>query len=136
MRALALLCLLATPALAVGNEDAPASLAPAEGAIAGEDWAGALRLLAPILAEEPGNADALNLAGYASRNLGDMGRAATLYEAALAADPGHLGALEYQGEMFAMQGDRAAAEANLARLTELCGDCEERADLAEALAGS
>jgi tetratricopeptide (TPR) repeat protein len=138
MRAFLLgLALLATPALAIGTEEAPgASTEAAQALIDAGDFEGALRLLQPIVADEPGNADALNLAAYAHRNLGDLAEAGRLYEAALGADPDHLGALEYQGELLLQQGNRAGAEANLARLTELCGTCEERADLAEALAGS
>ncbi len=82
------------------------------------------------------NADALNLLAFATRNLGDLENAASYYRAALGMDPNHLGALEYQGELFLLLGDRAGAEANLARLTELCGACEEREELAAALAGS
>ncbi len=131
------LALLATPALAIGTEEAPgASTGAAQALIDAGDFEGALGLLEPIVASDPGNTDALNLAAYARRNLGDLAEAGRLYEAALGADPDHLGALEYQGELFLQQGDRVRAEANLARLTELCGDCEEREDLAEALAGS
>ncbi len=138
MRALLLgLALLATPALAVGTEEAPgASTEDARTLIYAGDFAGALELLGPIVAAEPGNADALNLSAYAHRNLGDLQEAGRLYEAALGADPDHLGALEYQGELLLQQGDRAGAEVNLARLTQLCGDCEEQAALAGALAGS
>ncbi len=134
----AVLCLalcLASPALAVdmGISDEP-DLGPARAAIEAEDWEGALALLEPIVAEDADNADALNLMGYAARNAGDLERAASYYRAALSADPEHLGALEYQGELFLMQGDRAGAEANLGRLTELCGACEEREELAAAVA--
>ena len=131
------LALLASPALAAGTEEAPgASTAAAQGLIYAGDFAGALALLAPIVSAEARNADALNLAAFSYRKLGDLAQAGTLYDAALAADPEHLGALEYQGELFVMQGDRARAEANLARLTQLCGDCEEREELAGVLAGS
>ena len=73
--------------------------------------------------------------GFASRKAGALEQAATFYRAALAADPDHLGALEYQGELFLMTGDRAGAEANLARLGALCGTCEEQADLAARAGG-
>jgi tetratricopeptide (TPR) repeat protein len=129
--------LLASPAHAVdpGGGDGPiVTLGPVRAAIEAEDWAGALALLRPILAAAPNDADALNLAGYASRKAGDLDAAASHYAAALRADPDHLGALEYQGELFLERGDRAAAEANLARLVALCGACEEQADLAAALA--
>ncbi|WP_176559497.1 tetratricopeptide repeat protein [Rubellimicrobium roseum] len=134
--ALAILAALAGPALAVGLSDPPASLAPAQAALEGGDWNEAIRLLNPIVQAEPRNADALNLMGFALRKAGRLGEAAPFYQAALRADPRHRGALEYQGELFLLLGDRAAAEANLAKLTELCGTCEEREELAAALAGS
>ncbi len=135
--AAAMAACLAAPALAV--DTAPtgaATLEQARAAIDAGDYAGAIGALQTALQAAPGNADILNLLGYANRKAGNLDQAAQWYQAALAADPNHLGALEYQGEMFVMQGDTAAAEANLARLTELCGSCEEREDLAEALAGS
>jgi Flp pilus assembly protein TadD len=128
------LSLLATPAFAVDPEDRAASLAPSRAAIEAEDWARAMFLLGAIVRQEPENAEALNLLGYASRKVGALEEAAEHYEAALAADPEHLGALEYQGELFVLLGDLEAACANLQRLTELCGNCEEREELAAVLA--
>jgi tetratricopeptide (TPR) repeat protein len=98
------------------------------------DYTGAMASLTAVLSQNPGNADALNLMGFASRKSGDLDSAAEYYAAALAVDPQHLGALEYQGELFIQLGDIAAAEANLALLAAACGACEEHADLAEALA--
>jgi predicted Zn-dependent protease len=106
----------------------------ARAAIDAGDFTGAMASLTEVLANNPGNADALNLMGFASRKSGDLTAAAQYYAAALAVDPQHLGALEYQGEMFIELGDIAAAEANLAKLAAACGACEEHADLAEALA--
>ena len=132
--------LLASPALAIDmgtpSSAGAADLAPARAAIAQENWQGAANLLQPIVQAEPRNADALNLMGFVLRKSGNLPQAGRYYDAALQADPNHLGALEYQGELFLMQGDRAGAEANLLRLTQLCGGCEERQDLAAALAGS
>ncbi len=53
---------------------------------------------------------------FSYRKTGDLDRAASHYDQALKLDPKHKGALEYQGELFLMQGNRAAAEANLAKL--------------------
>jgi Flp pilus assembly protein TadD len=134
--------LLAPPAFAVdtstdpGPADVAALLETARTSIAAEDWMAALATLREAQAAAPQNADVLNLMGFASRKSGDLDSAAGYYQAALSIDPNHLGALEYQGELFIMLGDLAAAEANLARLADLCGACEEHADLAEALAGS
>jgi Flp pilus assembly protein TadD len=138
LRLAAVLCALAAPAFAidVGPPSGGADLSSARAAIQAGDWGGALGFLAPIVQADPRNADALNLLGFASRHAGHLQNAATYYQAALAVDPNHLGALEYQGELFLMTGDRAGAEANLAKLQSLCGSCEEEADLAAALAGS
>lgn len=131
------LLLLASPALAVdGAGPASADLGPARTAIAQGDWQGAANLLQPITQAQPRNADALNLMGYVLRRSGNLSQAASYYQAALAANPNHLGALEYQGELFVMQGNAAAAQANLAKLQSLCGTCEEERDLAAAIAGA
>ena len=128
------------PAMAAGSSDdssetnsAP-TYAEAKAKIEAEDYAGALPLLDKITADEPQNADAWNLHGFANRKLGNMDMAAASYTAALKLNPGHLGALEYQGEMYLELGQTDAAKANLQTLQGLCGDCEEANDLAEALA--
>lgn len=126
---------LAAPAHAVGTGiNASAELKAAQASIDAEDYPSAIARLGALVAEEPRNADALNLLGYASRQNGDLDSAARYYDAALAIDPNHKGALEYQGEMFLIQGNIAAAEANLAKLSALCTNCEELLDLTEALA--
>ena len=48
-------------------------------------------------------------------------------------NPGHLGALEYQGEMFVQMGQMGNAMVNLTTLESLCGTCEEMTDLKEAI---
>jgi Flp pilus assembly protein TadD len=130
---LALALALASPALAVDMGGSP-DLGPARAAIAAQDWEGAVAILRP-LAAEGNSADALNLLAFATRHLGDFDLAASYYRAALGIEPDHRGALEYQGQLFLLQGDREAAERNLARLTDLCGACEERETLAAAIEG-
>lgn len=84
---------------------------------------------------EPNNPDVFNLLGFASRNNGDFDGAAAAYRRALALDPNHLGALEYQGELYLALNQPQEAEANLTQLATLCpAGCEEQADLAAALA--
>jgi Flp pilus assembly protein TadD len=132
---LAALILFATPAVAVDPFAPAPELAPARAAIEAQDWPQAIELLRAEASAHPDNPDVLNLLGFASRQAGDLEAAASFYRAALRADPNHLGALEYQGHLFLTLGDRAAAERNLARLQELCGDCEDAQALAAALAG-
>lgn len=135
--ALAFLALSGGAALAFDSgttTDVDGLMQSARAAIDAGDYATAIADLRQVVAEERRNADALNLLGYASRKSGALDQAAEYYDAALSIDPDHLGALEYQGELFIMTGDIDAARANLARLVDLCGSCEEQEDLAEALA--
>lgn len=132
-----LLSMALDPAMAAGSSDDSSETAPAyaeaKAKIDAEDYAAALPLLDKITADEPQNADAWNLRGFANRKLGNMEVAATSYTAALTINPGHLGALEYQGEMYLELGKTDAAMANLKKLQGLCGDCEEATDLAESI---
>ena len=123
-----------TPAFAADTAPDPAAvLQEARAAIDAGDYSGAMASLAEVVAADPQNADALNLLGYASRKSGDMTNAASYYQAALAINPSHFGALEYQGEMFVMLNQMDDAKANLAKLEAECAPCEEYDDLAKAL---
>lgn len=128
------------PVLAAGTEDTAVNTetgaeayAQAKAAIYVKDYAAALPILAKLTTDEPGNADAWNLYGFSNRKLGNMDDAAMAYEAALKINPDHLGALEYQGEMYVETGKLDKAKANLETLKGLCGECEEYEDLAKAL---
>ena len=129
------------PVMAVGTSDGSSetemapTYAEAKAKIDAKDYAGALPLLDQITKSEPGNADAWNLRGFANRKLGHMNKAAQSYDMALKINPAHLGALEYQGEMFVQTGKMDDAKANLATLKKLCGACEQADDLAKAIAG-
>lgn len=82
----------------------------------------------------PENADVWNLIGYSQRNRGNLKESSEAYAKALSLDPDHLGALEYQGELFLLTGDIASAEKNLKRLQVLCSDgCEEKDELSAAI---
>ncbi|WNJ92694.1 tetratricopeptide repeat protein [Bosea sp. 685] len=81
------------------------------------------------------HADVYNLLGFSLRKSGDQKTALTYYRKALDFDPGHKGALEYQGELYVEMGEIAKARDNLATLVKLCPQgCEEREDLEKALA--
>ena len=81
-------------------------------------------------ADDPGNADILNMLGYANRRLGRPGIARGFYEQALAIDAAHRGALEYMGELELETGNPVAARALLARLRAACPTgCAELDDL-------
>ena len=80
------------------------------------------------------NADVNNLLGYSSRKLKQYKPADTYYKKALKINPNHLGALEYQGELFVLTNKVSAAKKNLAKLEKLCGlKCGEYLDLKKAI---
>ena len=81
-------------------------------------------------AADPGNADILNMLGYANRKLGRPGIARGFYEQALAIDAAHRGALEYMGELELEAGNAPAARVLLTRLRAACPTgCAELDDL-------
>lgn len=93
-------------------------------------YSSAIRTLQAVVRQDNRNADAYNLLGFASRKLEKTEDAAQYYETALEIKPDHLGALEYQGELFLMIDEPEKANANLEKLLELCGmDCHEYLDL-------
>lgn len=135
-----LLSVLATPLLAAGSDDGTADASTtaaaydeAKAMVEADNFIAALPALLAITAEDASNADAWNLLGYTHRNLGQMEESATAYRAALTINPDHLGALEYQGELFLQSGQPDLARANLDRLKSLCGTCEEATDLEQAI---
>jgi Flp pilus assembly protein TadD len=106
----------------------------AKAAVKSEQFVQALPMLVNLVAKEPSNADAWNLLGFTQRKLGAFDLAGVAYDKALAINPNHLGALEYQGELFLQTGRPENAKANLELLKKICGSCEESEDLEKALA--
>ena len=94
------------------------------------DYGAAIPLLRKELEKNPGNADAHNYMGYVLRKKNDLKNSAVHYEKALKINPKHLGALEYQGELFLTVGNIELAKANLEKLEKLCWlGCDEYDDL-------
>ena len=94
----------------------------------------ALADLKVIDSEFKDNADVNNLLGYSSRKLKQYKPADTYYKKALKLNPNHLGALEYQGELFVLTNKVSAAKKNLVKLEKLCGlKCGEYLDLKKAI---
>jgi len=94
----------------------------------------ALADLKVIDSEFKDNADVNNLLGYSSRKLKQYKPADAYYKKALKINPNHLGALEYQGELFVLTNKVSAAKKNLAKLEKLCGlKCGEYLDLKKAI---
>ena len=135
-----LLSVLATPLFAAGTDDGTADASTtaaaydeAKAMVDSGNFVAALPALLAITAEDAGNADAWNLLGYTHRNLGQMEDSSAAYLKVLTINPDHLGALEYQGELFLQTGQPDLAKANLERLKSLCGTCEEAEDLEQAI---
>jgi cytochrome b involved in lipid metabolism len=99
-----------------------------------KNFTGALSLLMQADTAYPNNADINNLLGFSSRNLKQYSQSAKYYQKALRINPNHLGALEYQGELFLKTKKVAQAKKNLAKLKNLCGvNCPEYLDLKQAI---
>lgn len=129
---------LASAALAFGTASPGAQsgeeFKAGEKAVKAGDFEKAVEIFTAIVASDQKNADAFNYLAFSQRHLGLNDAAMENYNRALAIDPEHKGALEYQGELFLKLGNLAAAEANLARLEQACGRrCEERDTLQAAI---
>jgi tetratricopeptide (TPR) repeat protein len=118
----------AKPAPIVNNVET--ELATINNLISNKNFTAALAALKIADSEFANNADVNNLLGYSSRKLKQYKEANTYYTKALKLDPKHLGALEYQGELFMETKKVADAKKNLAKLKSLCGvKCEYYLDL-------
>lgn len=139
MRALtaAVLTSLAMPAVAADVDTTrDPDLTSVRKLIKAKDYKAALADITPK-AKLANSADAFSLMGFCLRKTGDQANAFTWYGRALALDPKHKGALEYQGELFIETGQLDKARENAARLKQLCPrGCEELEDLNEAIAAA
>lgn len=129
------------PALAAADANvAPTTVTSADfdlgfEAVKIKDWPTAVTHLSAVVRNEPTNADAQNLLGYAYRNQKKFDLALRHYNEALRLDPKHKGAHEYIGETYLLTGNKAKAQEHLAALERICGkSCDEYQDLARAIA--
>lgn len=117
-----------------GGSGTPTAYERAAALVEAASYRKAIRRLEKLNRKEPGIADVLNLLGFAHRKLGEIETAFDYYREALAADPGHLGANEYLGELYLETDRLREAEGRLAKLDEACpSGCEERRELAQAI---
>ncbi len=137
---MAIFSFMVGPAMAAGTSDgssteaATASVYDEAKALVDEgNFAAALPKLVNLTKVDDSNADAWNLLGFTYRKLGQLDDSSAAYLKVLAINPNHLGALEYQGELFITTGKLDLAKANLDKLKGLCGDCDEAEDLAKAI---
>ncbi len=99
-----------------------------------ERYCEALPMLEELASALPANADVFNMLGYVHRKMDELDVSAKHYERALYLNPNHLGALEYQGELFLRRGNLDGALANLRKLEKACSvACEERDQLKTAI---
>ena len=125
----------ATPTTATPvTKQLSAFLNEADSLLKQKNFSAAFSLLTQADSAYPNNADINNLLGFSSRNLRQYSQSAKYYQKALKINPNHLGALEYQGELFIQTKKIAAAKKNLAKLKQLCGtNCPEYQDLKKAI---
>jgi tetratricopeptide (TPR) repeat protein len=141
IKAYSLVMMLATPllagnAFAMGSSDSWSSEGTDLSAVTELVDTGmydmAIDKIETMLKADPENADLYNYLAYSQRKTDDFASAAQNYERALMINPEHLGALEYQGELFLQTGKPEMARENLVRLEQLCGtDCVEYKQLAD-----
>lgn len=103
-------------------------------ALEARNWKSAADSFAKVVAKEPRNADAYNYLGFSLRWQNRYAEAFAAYDKALALDPKHKGALHYSGIAYLKSGQKAQAEAQLARLKAVCAACDETVQLGKAVA--
>jgi Flp pilus assembly protein TadD len=105
-------------------------------AIEGKDFKSAVGHLIKAVQEDPNDADANSMLGYAYRKLGTFDKSMEHYQKALKIDSNHRSAHEYLGELYLEMNQPANAEKQLQALKKACpffGKCEEYDDLKEAI---
>jgi Flp pilus assembly protein TadD len=112
------------------------SFAVGKKAIEDKKWQQAVDAFSKVVAADPKNADAYNYLGFANRWLDKYPEAFAAYNKALALDPTHKGALNYSGIAYLNSGQKAKAQEQLAKLAQLCAQCEETTQLAQAIANA
>ncbi len=104
-------------------------------ALASGNWTGAIAALTPAALRDSRNADLQNYLGYAYRRLGQLDRALTHYQRAVALNPRHRGAHGHLGEVYLAVASLARAEKHLAALERICLiPCDEYDSLKGAIA--
>ena len=99
-----------------------------------EKFAEAHKMLKVLKKINTDEADRLNLLGFTARKSGNLTAAGDFYEQALAINPRHTGALEYQGELFIQMGKIELAKANLEKIDKICWlPCNAERDLKKAI---
>ena len=102
--------------------------------IKSEKFDSALPILQALVQDNPNDADIHNYLGFSFRKTGEYDKSSFHYEKALKIDPKHLGALEYQGELYLALGDVEKAKENLVKIDDICfTQCTELRELKKAI---
>ncbi len=102
--------------------------------IKSENYDNALIILQALIKDKPNDADIHNYLGFSFRKMGELKKSSFHYEKALKINPKHLGALEYQGELYLALGDIEKAKENLNRIDDICyTQCSELKQLKKAI---
>ncbi len=135
--AIALLGLAPASAMAAGTgggSSEPDEVQQSRSLLKDGNYAKAEGLLRKAVVDDPQNADAWNLLGYATRLQGDHEQAEEFYGKALALDDDHVGALEYLGMLYVQTGRIDEAKKLLARIDDAClFTCDEFESLERAI---
>jgi Flp pilus assembly protein TadD len=103
-------------------------------ALSGEDWTGAISMLAPAALRDARNADIQNYLGYAYYRLRQLDAAFEHYRLALTLNPRQRSAHEHLGEAYLVVGNLAKAQEHLATLERIClVPCEQYDGLRKAV---
>ncbi len=117
-----------------GGSAAPNEVQQSKSLLKDGNYAKAEGLLRKALADDPGNADAWNLLGYATRLQDNYEQAEEYYGKALAIDAKHVGAMQYLGMLYVKTGRTGEAKKLLARIDDACFlSCSEYDDLKRAI---
>ena len=113
-----------------GTVTSPAQqYAAAKKLVDAQQYEQAIPLLDQLVAENPADADSLNLLGFSHRKLGHENKALGYYQKALTVMPNHPGANEYLGELYLEMKNLPKAEERLAVLEKICTSCDEYNEL-------
>jgi Flp pilus assembly protein TadD len=114
---------------------ATASFVAGQRAIEQNEWKQAAGYFTDATREDPKSADAWNMLGYASRNMGDFATAFAAYEKAIELDPRHAAAHSYLGVAYVQTNNLPKANEQLMKVYSICGrGCDEYKLLNSAIA--
>ena len=97
-----------------------------EGLVYSKKFKRALNQLRVLENKYSDSADVHNYLGFVYRKMNELSKSGIHYNKALRIEPMHVGALEYQGELFVMTKQIKKAQKNLNLLKQICGvNCKE-----------